>query len=135
MLEEEEDVDPHSIASAPPTRPPLVHTKSDTHISMRGRPFRKNSPPRIIAEDGSSHDGTSHLVSQGTTSSEASGSTGSDQDLSGASSTGVEGPAKKKHISFNTFVEQCIAIEKPKLKRATTGPARGGRMFDAYDDG
>jgi hypothetical protein len=23
-------------------------------------------------------------------------------------------PSKKKHISFNTFVEQCIAIEKPK---------------------
>jgi hypothetical protein len=22
--------------------------------------------------------------------------------------------AKKKHISFNTFVQQCIAIEKPK---------------------
>ena len=26
---------------------------------------------------------------------------------------------KKKHISFNTFVEQCIAIEKPKPKRPT----------------
>lgn len=24
------------------------------------------------------------------------------------------GPSKRRHISFNTFVEQCIAIEKPK---------------------
>ena len=119
-----------------PSRPPLVHTKSDTHINLRGRPFRKTSPPRIIAEDAAaSQDGPSHPALQTTTSSEASGSTGSDQDLSGSSSHGPDGPAKKKHISFNTFVEQCIAIEKPKLKRASTGPARGGRMFDAYDDG
>ncbi|KAH9893462.1 hypothetical protein C8Q73DRAFT_648107 [Cubamyces lactineus] len=117
-----------------PTRPPLLHTKSDTHINMRGRPFRKNSPPRIIAEDG-----TAQPDPQGATSSEASGSTGSDQDLSGSSSTGADGShgpsAKKKHISFNTFVEQCIAIEKPKLKRSTTGPTRDGRVYDAFDDG
>ncbi|KAI0738433.1 hypothetical protein C8Q80DRAFT_1275441 [Daedaleopsis nitida] len=133
---EEEDVDDQEpcVVGAPSTRPTLVHTKSDTNLTVRGRPFRKDSPPRIIAEDGStSHIAESHPLSQTTTSSEASGSTGSDQDLSGASS--IEGPAKKKHISFNTFVEQCIAIEKPKLKRSTTGPARGGRMFDAYDDG
>ncbi|OBZ73637.1 hypothetical protein A0H81_06290 [Grifola frondosa] len=42
---------------------------------------------------------------------------------------------KKKHISFNTFVEQCIAIEKPKLKRSNTGSGRGPRVYDAYDDG
>ncbi|KAI0629329.1 hypothetical protein C8Q77DRAFT_1065937 [Trametes polyzona] len=121
-------------SSSTPTRPPLMHTKSDTHISLRGRPFRKNSPPRIIAEDGSAPP-----VAQLATGSEASGSTGSDQDLSGSSSTGADGShgpgGKKKHISFNTFVEQCIAIEKPKLKRANTGPTRDGRVFDAYDDG
>ncbi|TBU53699.1 hypothetical protein BD310DRAFT_134233 [Dichomitus squalens] len=139
-------------SSAPSTRPPLVHTKSDTHINMRGRPFRKNSPPRIIAEDGSasappastsasaslsasaSQAGPTPPVARVATVSDGSGSTSSDQDLSGRSSTGPDGPAKKKHISFNTFVEQCIAIEKPKLKRSTTGPA-GGRLFDAYDDG
>ena len=147
--------DLHGEAPAPPTRPPLVHTKSDTHISMRGRPFRKNSPPRIIAEDGSASTASTSTpvsasapatvsasqvgpvppVARVATLSDGSGSTSSDQDLSGRSSTGPDGPAKKKHISFNTFVEQCIAIEKPKLKRASTGPAGGGRMFDAYDDG
>ncbi|KAI0366976.1 hypothetical protein BV20DRAFT_951134 [Pilatotrama ljubarskyi] len=130
----DEDSDERDDESSTPTRPPLMHTKSDTHLSLRGRPFRKNSPPRIIAEDGSAPP-----VSQPTTGSEASGSTGSDQDLSGSSSTGADGShvsgGKKKHISFNTFVEQCIAIEKPKLKRSTTGPTRDGRVFDAYDDG
>ena len=29
-------------------------------------------------------------------------------------------PGKRKHISFNTFVEQCIAIENPKQNRSTT---------------
>ncbi|CDO73314.1 hypothetical protein BN946_scf185008.g76 [Trametes cinnabarina] len=118
--------------SSTPTRPPLLHTKSDTHLNMRGRPFRKNSPPRIIAEDGSKQ--PLH-----TAASEASGSTSSEQDLSGSSSIGAEGShgpgAKKKHISFNTFVEQCIAIEKPQLKRSATGPMRDGRVFEAYDDG
>ncbi|KAI8969370.1 hypothetical protein BD414DRAFT_511004 [Trametes punicea] len=116
-----------------PNRPPLMHTKSDTHLNMRGRPFRKNSPPRIIAEDGSAQPHV-HIAA-----SEASGSVGSDQDLSGSSSTGADGShgpgTKKKHISFNTFVEQYIAIEKPKLKRSTTGPTRDGRVFDANDDG
>ncbi|KAI0820767.1 hypothetical protein BC628DRAFT_1341384 [Trametes gibbosa] len=129
----EERDEASSSAPTRPPRPPLMHTKSDTNISVRGRPFRKNSPPRIVAEDG-----TAPPVAQlATTSSEASGSTGSDQDLSGSSSVGADGShgGKKKHISFNTFVEQCIAIEKPKLKRTSTGPTRDGRAFDAYDDG
>ncbi|RPD59565.1 hypothetical protein L227DRAFT_611800 [Lentinus tigrinus ALCF2SS1-6] len=134
--DDEDDDSPEGDDTRSPARPRLVHTKSDTHISMRGRPFRKNSPPRIIAEEAAtSHDAPTHPGLQTATSSEASGSTGSDQDISGSSSHGPDGPAKKKHISFNTFVEQCIAIEKPKLKRTSTGPARGGRMFDAYDDG
>ncbi|KAI0642185.1 hypothetical protein C8Q79DRAFT_929196 [Trametes meyenii] len=130
--ESDEDVEEleGEVQDAAPKRPPLMHTKSDTHISLRGRPFRKNSPPRIIAEDGSAQP-----VTLAATGSEASGSTSSDQDLSGSSSVSAEHGGKKKHISFNTFVEQCIAIEKPNLKRATTGPTRGGRVFDAYDDG
>ncbi len=133
---DDEEEDCHGDGTHSPARPPLVHTKSDTHISMRGRPFRKDSPPRIIAEDSAvSHHEPTRPGLPTTASSEASGSTGSDQDLSGSSSHGPDGPAKKKHISFNTFVEQCIAIEKPKLKRSPTGPTRGGRMFDAYDDG
>ncbi|KAI0675758.1 hypothetical protein C8Q78DRAFT_1074748 [Trametes maxima] len=132
QLESDEDAEEleGEVQDAAPKRPPLMHTKSDTHISLRGRPFRKNSPPRIIAEDG-----TAQPVALAATGSEASGSTGSDQDLSGSSSVSAEHGGKKKHISFNTFVEQCIAIEKPNLKRSTTGPTRGGRVFDAYDDG
>lgn len=104
-------------------RPPLLHTKSDTHISSRIRAYRKESPPRIVAPDLPSPavvDDTTSGSASGATSSNTSTSTGSDQDLSGASIAGVDGAggavAKKKHISFNTFVEQCIAIEKPKRK-------------------
>ncbi len=133
---DEEEDDLQVPNSAPPVRPPLVHTKSDTHINMRGRPFRKNSPPRIIAEEGSaSQVGPTPPVAQVATLSDASGSTSSDQDLSGGSTMDASGPAKKKHISFNTFVEQYIAIEKPKVKRSTTGPTGGARLFAAYDDG
>ena len=113
---EEEDAS-HVGDDEEPPRPPLLHTKSDTHISWRSRPFRKTSPPRIIAPDHSPTDGYFPNTT-GTTSSEASNSTGSSQDLSTASTSGAEGSGgKKKHISFNTFVEQCIAIEKPKSKR------------------
>ncbi len=116
---DEEDIeDPAHLSDDPEhhQRPPLMHTKSDTHISWRSRPFRKDSPPRIIASD-LPPPGTDHLTTS-TASSESSNSTGSDQDLNAQSSTGAEGPGgKKKHISFNTFVEQYIAIEKPKPKR------------------
>lgn len=118
-----------------PKRPPLLHTKSDTHISLRGRAHRKDSPPRIIAQEAEATTATPAAardasVASGTTSgsSDVSHPTSSDPDLSGGSSIGGESPAasdpslKKKHISFNTFVEQCIAIEKPKVKRQATGP-------------
>ncbi|EMD39245.1 hypothetical protein CERSUDRAFT_112904 [Gelatoporia subvermispora B] len=125
--EECADLEHEGAESSTPTRPPLLHTKSDTHISWRGRPYRKVSPPRIIAEE-------TPLAPLSTTPGT---SDGSDQDLSGSSSTGADGSgvssagAKKKHISFNTFVEQCIAIEKPKLKRSSSGP----RVCENYDDG
>ncbi|OAX39612.1 hypothetical protein K503DRAFT_799510 [Rhizopogon vinicolor AM-OR11-026] len=83
-------------------RPPLMHTKSDTHISRLGpnRAFRRDSPPRIIPS------GT-QLASEKPPISPQ-----------GSSSDAVIVPGqKRKHISFNTFVEQCIAIEKPKKKR------------------
>ncbi|EKM49016.1 uncharacterized protein PHACADRAFT_214539 [Phanerochaete carnosa HHB-10118-sp] len=113
------------------SRPPLLHTKSDTHISWRSRPFRKNSPPRIIAPDHSPTDSYFPNAS-GTNSSDTSNTTGSSQDLSVASTSGAEGSGhgKKKHISFNTFVEQYIAIEKPDKRK--------GEHFytdPVYDDG
>ncbi|KAI0091525.1 hypothetical protein BDY19DRAFT_991222 [Irpex rosettiformis] len=116
-----EDIDdPHHLLDdeEEPHRPPLLHTKSDTHISSRVRAFRKESPPRVVAADlhGPSAECTSAGgLTSGATSSNASSSTGSSQDLDGADGVGVV-VAKKKHISFNTFVEQYIAIEKPKRK-------------------
>jgi hypothetical protein len=116
----EEDVeDSHDLPDIDEHRPLLLHTKSDTHISSRVKAFRKESPPRIISPGlplpHPELDSTS-----GATSSNTSTSTGSSQDLSAASISGVDNAAcagtKKKHISFNTFVEQCIAIEKPKRK-------------------
>ena len=101
-----------------PSRPPLMHTKSDTHISWRSRPFRKNSPPRIIAPESPVDAKFPSTSTTTATSSDISNSTSSSQDFNSASSSGADGPGgKKKHISFNTFVEQYIAIEKPKSKR------------------
>ncbi|KAG1834117.1 hypothetical protein EV424DRAFT_752791 [Suillus variegatus] len=84
-------------------RPPLTHTKSDTHISRWGlnRDCRRDSPPRIIAS------GTPDITSEVPPASRQ-----------GSSPDAVIVPGqKRKHITFNTFVEQCIAIEKPKKKR------------------
>ncbi|KAI0683723.1 hypothetical protein BC835DRAFT_1221802, partial [Cytidiella melzeri] len=103
-------------------RPVLLHTKSDTHISSRIRAFRKESPPRILSPELSTphHDLASGGSTSNAPSSNTSTSTGSSQDLSGASISGADGASgvgsKKKHISFNTFVEQYISIEKPKRK-------------------
>ncbi|KAJ3525643.1 hypothetical protein NM688_g8373 [Phlebia brevispora] len=111
--EEEEDASHHGDTSEHQSRPPLLHTKSDTHLSWRSRPFRKDSPPRIIASDHQTD--TDHL--RAPASSSSSNSAGSDQDLSASPGAEGSGNGKKKHISFNTFVEQYIAIEKPKPKR------------------
>lgn len=104
---------PSSTVSPHPSRPFLTHTKSDTHILRARSPrsaLRKDSPPRVLpkesAECGLSVD---ESVSAGT-------STGSEQDLAPHDHRS----GKRKHISFNTFVEQCIAIEKPKTKRPST---------------
>lgn len=136
-------------AEPEPLRPALLHTKSDTHISWRSRPYRKDSPPRITAAElQQQHPPSGPHPPEGdalglrtmTTSSDASNSTGSEQDLSAGSSTGAESGGKKKHISFNTFVEQCIAIEKPKSKRKKSFVgSRPGRLGffpnSGYDDG
>ncbi|RPD59003.1 hypothetical protein L226DRAFT_107826 [Lentinus tigrinus ALCF2SS1-7] len=103
--------------------PPPVHTPSD----MRGRSFRQNDPAI-------SHNGPRHPSLQTTTSSsEASGSAESERDLS-SSSKQSQGGHTKKHISFNTFVEVCVAIEKPKLRRASASPPCDGTISDTYDD-
>ncbi|THH13770.1 hypothetical protein EW146_g6482, partial [Bondarzewia mesenterica] len=96
--EDDEDLDPQ------PTRPPLLHTKSDTHISQRS----------------------------GSSDSARETTGGSSQDLNVQANGG-----KKKHISFNTFVEQCIAIDSPQ-KSVMTGRRHlsSTRLYeDVYDDG
>ncbi|KZS94666.1 hypothetical protein SISNIDRAFT_409199, partial [Sistotremastrum niveocremeum HHB9708] len=86
------------------SRPHLLHTKSDSNIFKRN-PFRKESPPRIIA------DGLSHSDSS-VSASPPSPETLSQTSTPPLDATSFTGPPKK-HISFNTFVEQCIAIDKP----------------------
>jgi len=128
-------------------RPPLLHTKSDTHLT-RGpnRAFGRGSPPRITTEGsaatpltpGSTTSRSSYALDR--KSSQPSQTSGSDQDPS--SSLGSNGHGKKKHITFNTFVEQCIAIEKPKNSqdsstfRIDTPRNSNSRIYDSgYDDG
>lgn len=114
-------------------RPPLLHTKSESHFTRwPNRAYRKDSPPRIIAEDAAAS--VSSPGSTSRTSSTLTYPSSSDQELAPISA----GPVKKKHISFNTFVEQCIAIEKPKSLRdgSESGSATPrSNLFDAYDDG
>ncbi|KAL1758197.1 hypothetical protein FB107DRAFT_288711 [Schizophyllum commune] len=75
-------------------RPSLMYTKSDSHIAKwPDRTFRKDSPPRVPPPNHPpEHEPrpTHHLYSHNSDPSK-----------------------QKKHISFNTFVEQCIAIDKP----------------------
>jgi hypothetical protein len=103
-------------------RPLLIHTKSDTHITRWGsRAFRKNSPPRIdppgfnAQNQKQTPENTPHL---GPISESASQDSNSSGGVGRSSSNGAE-RTKKKHISFNTYVQQYIAIEKPK--KSTSG--------------
>ncbi|KAG1734027.1 uncharacterized protein EDB91DRAFT_619301 [Suillus paluster] len=107
-------------------RPPLIHTKSDTHIT-HNRIFRRDSPPRIIAS------GTPITTELPPSSRQTS-----------SSDPLIVPGQKRKHISFNTFVEQCIAIEKPKKKRTmwnlqyqnsnTVGSSDYSFEDDGYDE-
>ena len=82
-------------------RPKLMHTKSDTNVHRRN-PFRGDSPPLPLASEAPSP--LSPAMRPASTRS---------QD----SSCGETSIGQKRHISFNTFVEQCIAIDKPNKPR------------------
>ncbi len=129
-----------------PKRPALVHTKSDTHIARWGpdRAFRRDSPPRIdppgsslscIATNQSKSSPDGYFSPSKIRSSHSQDSNSS----TGTSTTGLVNRRsrhtadKKKHISFNTFVEQCIAIEKPN-NDDDTPKVWGERKWDS-DDG
>lgn len=78
-------------------RPGLLHTKSDTNIVRKG--LRRKSPPRgPIGSGGRTPVNPAELSQPGS-----------------GERTPEAGPASggKKHISFNTFVEQCIAVDDP----------------------
>ncbi|TFL02110.1 hypothetical protein BDV98DRAFT_612336 [Pterulicium gracile] len=120
-----------------PTRPPLLHTKSDTHVIRWGpnkRAFRRDSPPRIHASGysvASSSSAThSRVPRSGSSTNVSAYFAGSDPEHS-SSNVVHPAPGKRKHISFNTFVEQCIAIDKPKSPPNDWSPKSKGE----YDDG
>lgn len=109
-------------------RPKLQHTKSDTHITRWGpnRAYRKDSPPRI---EPPGHTETVDYFPPVSASGPVRTSLSQDSNSSAGNST--ERTTKKKHISFNTFVEQVIALDKPK--RSSSFYEAKGRQD--YDDG
>lgn len=112
-------------------RPGLVHTKSDTHVTRWGpsRAFRKDSPPRVqpptTSVGSSSRQSTSTVRASGAVRSSLS------QDSNSSASGSSERATKKKHITFNTFVEQCIAIDKHPRQSSRR---KGGFGFGDYVD-
>ncbi|KAF8892206.1 hypothetical protein BD779DRAFT_1511575 [Infundibulicybe gibba] len=109
-----------------PKRPSLPHTKSDSHITKWGnntiRAYRKDSPPRI--DPPIPHPDVPASSSDSSVTSAASDAASPAPDTT-----------KKKHISFNTFVEQCIAIEKPKANAiGLTGAQRWRTLATTYSE-
>ncbi|KAF8553587.1 hypothetical protein OG21DRAFT_1463910 [Imleria badia] len=99
-----------------PLRPSLLHTKSDSHITRWGA-LRRDSPPRVAPNIPADPPASSLLQSE--------------------SPPAVIPGQKRKHISFNTFVEQCIAIDKPKKKHphfSTSNPHLASFEDDGYDE-
>lgn len=141
-VESDHDLDDHEdeAISPAPSRPPLLHTKSDSNVLRwsRSRPFRKDSPPRIIASARQSRPSevTNPVVAppmdeRSGSSDSARETTSSSQDLSGCPNGG-----KRRHISFNTFVEQCIAIDSPPKPCRGSLPRETHRICsESYDDG
>ncbi|KAF9073174.1 hypothetical protein BDP27DRAFT_1216362 [Rhodocollybia butyracea] len=142
-------------SSTSTTRPSLSHTKSDTHVTRWGsnRAARKNSPeptgsanptlvtlnpspPHVYSATNLSGYFASHIGEQSSSSPTPGARSSTEVTPTGSTST------KKKHITFNTFVEQCIAIDKPKPKESTSGPVVTEDESDwyskhkaSYDDG
>jgi hypothetical protein len=123
-MEDEEDA--HEPDA--PQRPPLMHTKSDTHVLRwrKNQAFRKDSPPRIVLPAEMSGDDTPKADAPASPSSKISDVTADGSDQENAA-------PKKRHISFNTFVEQCIAIDEPQpRKRYDSGSRRPSPLYDTY---
>lgn len=104
---EEMDVD---VLDGPDVRPPLMQTKSDTNI-VRQRGGLRKSPPR-------------HPIV--------------DRTMEGYGNDAQPAPnpdssTSKRHISFNTFVEQCVAVDDPN-DLPQSAIQFGGQQDDSDDD-
>jgi hypothetical protein len=126
-VESEDEDDTHNSSTSPTAsspsflsfttrtkskRPTLIHTNSDTHIT------RKNSPLRIDPPGFDASKSQNQRQTLGPMSEPTSQSSSPSGEMVRSSSSGAE-RTKKKHISFNTYVQQYIAIEKPK--KSTSG--------------
>ncbi|KAI0040376.1 hypothetical protein FA95DRAFT_884403 [Auriscalpium vulgare] len=145
--DEEDDEEDDDDELAAPTRPMLLHTKSDTHITRwaRNHPYRKDSPPRIIAPVSQTAAQEANVtpepsdLAMAPALAERSGSSDSARDTNGSSQdlSIAAGGGKKKHISFNTFVEQCIAIDSPPKQKRGSLPSEPRGLYEEviYDEG
>ncbi|KAH7098255.1 hypothetical protein BKA62DRAFT_832720 [Auriculariales sp. MPI-PUGE-AT-0066] len=119
------DYFPAQPATGPsPSRPAIPHTKSDTNLFSTSIQTRKTSPTSHPDE----HPREGRYRSPSTRSPSASGSphrTNSDHEA---------GPSSKRHISFNTFVEQCISIEKPVDQRSDDDASSDDELDESDDD-
>lgn len=102
-------------------RPPLLHTKSDTNIIRRSN-NRRISPPRVVVGmDALSNSQSNSIPTIEVNTLESTGSRGSDSSNSprgGSSDLESNSGSNRRHIHFNTFVEQCISIDKPRNSTA-----------------
>lgn len=101
-------------------RPPLLHTKSDTNI-IRRTSGRRISPPRVVVGmDGRSHSHSIPRIEVNALESVRSRGSDSSNSPRGGSSDleSNSGSSNRRHIHFNTFVEQCISIDKPRNSAA-----------------
>lgn len=116
-----------SLAGSP--RPGIFHTKSDTNIVRKGS-TRRPSPPRIpipsLAMVGQG--GVEHGIPHG-----QSGTNLAEGGSASAAASPSGGPQEKRHISFNTFVEQCISLDEP-TSISPDRPADQGSSDDDSDD-
>ncbi|QRV73924.1 regulation of carbohydrate metabolism-like protein [Ceratobasidium sp. AG-Ba] len=99
-------------------RPRLLHTKSDTNI-IRRPTNRRISPPRVVVGAGTVACSEPPFVPDIQVNTlQPTHSRGSDSSNSprGGSSDleSNSGSSHRRHIHFNSFVEQCISIDKPR---------------------
>lgn len=115
-------------------RPPLPHTKSDTNI-IRRPSNRRISPPRVVVgmgalSSGPQTDSPTTLQVNSLQKSPSRGSESSSSPRGGSDIDSNSGSRDRRHIHFNTFVEQCISIDKP----GNTSDGEDSEEDEADDD-